>query len=58
MSKFIWSAAVLLLFTGGMVIGVILSRATTEVRYQQQAIEHGFAEYNQQTGQWQWKKGE
>jgi len=35
-----------------------ISSGVTEDKYRQAAIERGFAEYNQQTGEWQWKEGE
>lgn len=38
-----------------LVIGVIWGDGRTEARWQKEVIEKGFAEYNQTTGEWQWK---
>ena len=43
---FVFSGAVTALFTGSYI---------TKLDMQQQAIDHGYAEYDQTTGEWQWK---
>lgn len=39
-----------------VVLGMLLGFLTTNSHYQTEAIEKGFAEYNQVTGEWQWKE--
>lgn len=43
-------AAVAMFAAGGLV-----GEHKAETRYQQQAIERGFAEFDATTGEWQWK---
>jgi len=40
----------------GGVCGILLGHALGMEHYQEQAIEQGYAEYNQTTGDWQWKR--
>ena len=40
----------------GMGIGVVGALTGLEGQFHQQAIKHGTAEYNQTTGEFQWKK--
>jgi hypothetical protein len=44
----------------GAILGVIVTCAFLQspVDLKREAIEKGFAEYNQTTGKWQWKQGE
>lgn len=37
-------------------IGVVLGGLTRKIDFQQEAVRHGVAEYNTETGEWQWKK--
>jgi len=39
----------------GLVAGVVLCGVVVSCSFRTQAIEKGFAEYNQTTGDWQWK---
>lgn len=44
-------------FILGLILGLLIAASGMAIRYQQEAIKHGFAEYNPQTGYWQWKEG-
>ncbi len=44
-------------FMFGLLLGMIFAFSQTDKYWQSQAIKRGHAEYNAQTGAWQWKEG-
>ena len=43
-------------FTIGLIITLFIVFGPYRVSWETEAVEKGFAEYNQTTGDWQWKK--
>lgn len=43
-------------FMIGTLLGIALGSWSEAYKYKHQAIRRGFAEYNQTTGDWQWKE--
>lgn len=39
----------------GFCIGSAITYNTTMYKFKKQAIEHGYAEYDNKTGEWEWK---
>lgn len=37
------------------VAGTVILGTVTDAKWKRQAVEHGAAEYDQQTGHWRWK---
>lgn len=50
-------SGVLLTFVAMFLI-LIVTCSSTANTYKQRAVEHGFAEYDKTTGEWQWKDDE
>ncbi len=42
----------------GITIGVVIAEKASASKIKSEAIERGVAEYNQTTGEWQWKQQE
>ena len=43
-------------FVFGVILAVLLTLGVVNARWQSAAIKRGYAEFNQQNGQWQWKQ--
>ena len=41
-------------FIGGWAAGLLVGENETNAHWQRVAVEHGHAEYDSQTGEWQW----
>ncbi len=55
--EYVGITMVILLLVGmGFLLGFGIGNALNERRMEKEAIEKGYAEYNQQTGDWQWKE--
>jgi len=48
----IWVACIVMVV---VFIGAWVGAATSEAYYKKQAIERGYAQYNTETGDWEWK---
>lgn len=52
------SMYILAVYIIGLFVGSVITYYDTTYKFKKQAIEHGYAEYDNKTGEWEWKNSQ